>query len=258
MRRRHVIAALAAVAVISVALPAMGAPSPISLAKKALKQAKGADKRSKQANKRSKLAIKRAGLARARAAGADTKAGQALGSIATGVPFAQRAGALDNFVRIPRQRVGPSAVTAPVAAARAAATPLPLFSRGQLSLYGKCFKDTTPTEDILAEVFIATAADGAVVQSDGVRREGTNANGFLNAGDAETNRRITENSSQSGSQPSFAAGPEALQFVAMAPDGTTLSGVLFAAAHHGGALPPTGAYGDGDACFFGGYVHVLG
>ena len=70
MRRRYVLMGLAAIATLSLALPAMGAPSPVKLAKKALGIAKKANKSAKTAN---------------------TSANQALDQIRNGVPRAQSA-----------------------------------------------------------------------------------------------------------------------------------------------------------------------
>lgn len=49
MRRSRILVALALIAVLTIALPAMGAPSPMQAAKRALKASKKADKRSKRA-----------------------------------------------------------------------------------------------------------------------------------------------------------------------------------------------------------------
>jgi hypothetical protein len=54
MRRRYIVSAIAIVAALSVAMPAVGAPSPTSLVKRALGLSKKADKRSKQALKLAK------------------------------------------------------------------------------------------------------------------------------------------------------------------------------------------------------------
>lgn len=66
IRRRTAVIALAVIAALSIAMPAVGA-SPSSLAKKAVKIAKKADKRSKAADKRAKAADKRSKQALARA-----------------------------------------------------------------------------------------------------------------------------------------------------------------------------------------------
>jgi hypothetical protein len=54
MKRRYVLCALAVVAALSVAMPALGAPSPTSLVKRALGLSKKADKRAKKAIKLAK------------------------------------------------------------------------------------------------------------------------------------------------------------------------------------------------------------
>jgi len=246
MRRSHVLIAVALTLALCVTLPAAGAPSPFSLAKRALGSAKKANKRAKKANKAAKAARRRANTA--------------LGQIAGGVPsadFATRAGSADNVIPIPRTRVGPSATGPDVVTARAAATPVPLLQRGQLSLYGKCYIEQDGTESVWAELFIASSVDGSIVYSDGVRREGTNANGFLDPGDLEVDRRILDTQSQTGAQPSLSAAPEDIGITALSPDGSAFMGGGFVAAKHADSLPPSGAYGPGHACLFGGYAFGL-
>ena len=58
---KYAIAAIAVVATLMLALPAMGASSPISVAKKALKAAKKADRTAKRANHRATTALNKAG-----------------------------------------------------------------------------------------------------------------------------------------------------------------------------------------------------
>lgn len=69
MKRRYILCAIAVVAALSVAMPAVGAPSPTSLVKRALGLSKKADKRSKKALKLAKKKAARGALGAAGAAG---------------------------------------------------------------------------------------------------------------------------------------------------------------------------------------------
>jgi hypothetical protein len=251
MRRHHIVLALSLVALLSFSLPAVGAPSPLTLAKKAFKSAKKANKRAKKANKRAKNVDKRAKAA-------DARARQALEILAGPVPSARTAASLENLVLVGRKRVAPSASAATEAAARDAAQPILLMERGQLSIYAKCFTREMPTPRVQAEVYIGTAVDGTIVYSSSVRREGPNSNGFLLAGDPEANRQLAEAQSQVAGQPSFGSDPFDQTFNAMSPDGSTLSGMVLVAARHADALAPEGAYGPGSACHFAAQAWVLG
>lgn len=79
------------------------------------------------------------------------------------VPLAGTADSVTTDISITK-RIQSSASAATPAAARAAATEVPLFSHGQLTFYAKCFIDTT-ANDLYGEILVRTSANGGLALS---------------------------------------------------------------------------------------------
>lgn len=133
------------------------------------------------------------------------------------------------------------------AAARAAATEVPLASFGTFTIYGKCFVDTTApaTPDVIAEVYARTTQDGAMLGATGVNLDGTPA--FLTTGTAETARTIAASNV-----------PDAVATISMdhpatlvAADGSAFEFRVFEGAKQGTLPGGNGLWGAGDRCTFG-------
>ena len=138
-----------------------------------------------------------------------------------------------------------------IPAARNAAPKIPLGSTGQLSIYGKCFRDTGGTDDALARVYVETIAAGAIFASTLDSKEGGNAAGaFLNPTTTETAREL------GGAQVADLnlADTGRFDYRAAAPDGTALNGNGYVAVKQGALTQGNGVYGDGNVCLFSGFA----
>ena len=136
------------------------------------------------------------------------------------------------------------------ASARAAAPEIPLFAKGQLTLYGKCFKNNGLNQ-VRAEVFVRSSVDGAIATGN-VILEGGDGTAFLNVATPELERRVDVELANANF-----ANVSTLQSVsAVSPDGTSLRILTHLAAKNGVLAGPAGQgiYGNGDVCLFGGFV----
>lgn len=153
---------------------------------------------------------------------------------------------VDGMKKIALVRATPTA-GADDAAARAAAPEIPLSTNGPLTIYGKCLKDNA-LNIVRAEIFVRTTSDGSILAPtlDG----GTGAT-FLNAGTAELDRRAD---TETAAVNTASAAGNAV--VAIAPDGTAVRTLTYSGAKNGTLAGPAGQglYGNGDGCFFGGFV----
>ena len=132
------------------------------------------------------------------------------------------------------------------ATARAAAPPQELFSKGQLSIYAKCYRDTT-ADEVWADIFVATSAAGAVFDGDNFELSGgPAATDFLNPDTPEEERPLEEDTNALAND----AEVNESEFMAMAPDGTKLVGQTSAAAKNGNLALNNGLYGAGNGCLF--------
>lgn len=138
------------------------------------------------------------------------------------------------------------------AAARLAAPQVVLFSKGALTVYAKCFTDTSgPTT--YSEVFIKTSQNGAIFDSRQDSLDGGPAvTDFLNTDTIEGDRELETDST--GANNASMDSEDDSDFTAFAPDGTTLRGWTGAAVKNGTLPGGNGVYGDGDACLFTGIV----
>jgi len=137
---------------------------------------------------------------------------------------------------------------ASAAAARTAAPAAELFTKGELTITAKCFRDTT-ADETFAEIYIATAVNGAIFVGFDELGGGPAAGEFLNTDTAEANRRLNTISAV-GATAQIDGG----EFTAIAPDGTHLIGQTTVAAKNGALAGGNGAYGEGNVCLFGGEV----
>ena len=139
---------------------------------------------------------------------------------------------------------------ATAAEARTAAAEAELFTKGEIRLTAKCFRDTTANETT-AEVYVKSTADGAIFSSDEDRKPGGNAGtDFLNPGTAETASQALVVVASAGTPAALFDG----SFNAIGTDGTHLIGQLTAAAKNGELVAGNGAYGAGNVCLFGGEI----
>src|SRR5690349_17359138 len=246
MSRSKVAAALALVVALSFAVPALaGSASPFKVAKKALGLSKKADKRARSALKRANTANANATAALAKANAPVTEAAHA--GNADHATTAAKAGALDGVTVLGRVKAqptgGPDASTA-----QANAPEIPLFSRGPLRVYGKCFSYNDGNPAVEAFVFIATTQNGVVFASNDNSDSG---NEYLNTDTPEGDRVLTSQASQD-SVGSLNSGPAKSEFYAFAADGNVLQGNVYVAAKQGNPAVGDGPVGPGSGCLFTG------
>lgn len=136
-------------------------------------------------------------------------------------------------------------------AARSAAPKVPLFAKGPLSVYAKCFRDTTASV-VTAAIFIETTSDGVIFDGGVDLKSGGPADtDFLNTTTAEVDRELDV---QTAAADSAILDGDEEEFSAVAPDGTAIRGGLYIAAKQGTLALAGGAYGAGNVCLFGGHV----
>jgi hypothetical protein len=144
--------------------------------------------------------------------------------------------------------------------AQAAAPKVPLYTKGQLTVYGKCF--TSSAFETFAQVYVETSAAGSILAAnDTVDPEPTSPGGpepkkaltpwldgdpdFLDPGTPESDRAVGRASRGSGSFQS--ADIVRVSFTAASPDGTAINGVMSIGVGFGGV------YGSGSGCLFSGF-----
>lgn len=163
---------------------------------------------------------------------------------------------------------GDSSVTAPVSdqtdkdfgPALAATPKVPLFSKGQLSVYAKCFEMSAGER--YATVSVETSAAGALLAADDTVDPAPSAPGgpspkpalnpwldgdpeFLDPNTAELDRTVGRASQGAGSFQS--SDLTRAGFAAMSPDGTAINGLVSMAVGNGGI------FGTGSNCLFSGF-----
>jgi hypothetical protein len=222
MQRRYVLAGLAVVAALALAMPATGAESALSLAKRALSTAKKADKTGRIANGR---------------------AVRAINSIRRGVPRANRVDSVRPFKHSIGATLGTTAITA-----RAAAPDVHLFSAGPTEVYAKCFRNTTGTIRTNVEVFVRTSAAGTAVTGGALSLDGNPT--YLEPSTAELSRRISSTQTADNTA-SSAAGTH----VSIAATGGTAFEAEISRFVKAGTPPGgNGLYGAGNICLVNGNV----
>ncbi len=133
-----------------------------------------------------------------------------------------------------------------------AAPKVPLFSKGQLSVYGKCFE--TQAFETYATVSVETSAAGAILGATDTPRPSAFKTRtawldgdpeFLDPDTDELDRTVGIASVGSGSFQS--RDLTRVSFSAMSPDGTAVNGLMAL------ALGTGGVYGSEQTCLFGGF-----
>ena len=141
-----------------------------------------------------------------------------------------------------------AATEAPTAAgAQSAAPETPLFSKGQLSIYAKCFRDTT-TGTIFGEIYARTSANGAILQGFDTLPAG-NAT-LLDTNTAEEDAEVEADSLAVAD----AGSVNEAEGVLIAANGLDLTVMTHIAVKQGTFPGGNGAFGDGNVCLFGGEV----
>lgn len=144
--------------------------------------------------------------------------------------------------------IGGSYIRATAADDAAGAAEIPLFQKGQLELYAKCFRDAA-VDETRVEVYARSSVDGSILDGQDNLPGGPLATDFLNPGTPELDRQLdTED----------IAGPDASynenEYSVASPDGTGLHGQLALAVKNGNLGAGNGLYGDGNVCLIQGTV----
>ena len=138
------------------------------------------------------------------------------------------------------------------AIARAAAPEVELFSRGSLTVYGKCSRQLD-TNRVRYGVFLKTSQNGVIFDSRSNTLDGgPAATDFLNTNTLETDAEL-EGDSVLANNATMDSEDDS-DFTVFAPDGTTLRGFTGGAVKNGTLPGGNGAYGDGNVCLFTGVI----
>lgn len=173
------------------------------------------------------------------------KGGQVLESQLGPVPEARTVDTLNVFGDSYERATATDA--ADLATAQTLAPPVSLASRGELSVYAKCFRDTT-TNSLHGRIYVKTTTDGAIFEANAAALEGgATAADLLNATTPEDSRELLRASVGAG-----ASSLDRGQWYAMSPDGTALGGATAIALKNGTLPGGNGLYGTGNVCLFGG------
>jgi hypothetical protein len=123
-------------------------------------------------------------------------------------------------------------------------------------VYGKCFYDETNTE-VSAFIYIETSVDRTILDSDWTTLEGGATGEFLNADTPEDDRAMYERSVSSDKTARIYSADYG-QWVASAPDGTTLRGDNMVGAKRGDLDAGNGPWPSGNACLLATSAETLG
>jgi hypothetical protein len=136
---------------------------------------------------------------------------------------------------------------ADAATARSAAPEQVLFTKGQLTLYAKCYHDDGANQTF-GYIYIRTSADGAIFDGSVDNKSGGDlVTDFLNTNTLETDREVDQENA-TGNNASYNES----EYSAASPDGTALNGQLAIGAKNGTLTGGNGIYGDGNVCLFQG------
>lgn len=141
------------------------------------------------------------------------------------------------------RRVSISAANADPAVARSSATEVALGSNGQVSIYGKCFLDTT-ADTVLGEVIARTTANGSLLQSS---QDDLSGNPYLNTGTLEVDRQVDTGSAGAASS---SAGNAGRSFQIIGADGNGIHGLSQVFVLNGPVAEGTSVYPASEACVF--------
>jgi hypothetical protein len=147
------------------------------------------------------------------------------------------------------KRVAPSITETTQDLARAGATEVPLFSNGQVSLYGQCY---IYSGSVYAEISSKTTADGAFIYGANYTYYGSGP--YLNTSTPEPQRSVMYASASNNSYGSYIGYSSTPYFTTMlGPDGNGLMAQMAVYAKQGTLTPNgNGAYGPGNVCIFQG------
>jgi hypothetical protein len=137
---------------------------------------------------------------------------------------------------------------ADAATAMAAAPEIPLFQKGQLELYAKCYRDVGGDET-RAEVYARSSVDGSILDGQDNLPGGPAAIDFLNPGTPELDRQL-DTEDIAGADASYNEN----EYSVASPDGTGLHGQLALGVKNGNLAAGNGIYGDGNVCLIQGTV----
>ncbi len=137
---------------------------------------------------------------------------------------------------------------ASLAGALAAAPETVLFTKGQLTLYAKCYRDTT-TGETEGGIYARTTTDGAILQGAGGNLPNNDAT-LLDTGTAEADRAVDLQLVSNADSGTVGEAESAL----IGADGTDLQILSHIAVKQGSFAGGNGAFGDGNVCLFGGQI----
>lgn len=135
-----------------------------------------------------------------------------------------------------------------LAGALAAAPETVLFSKGQLTLYAKCYRDTT-AGSIEGGIYARTTANGAILQGVGPALPAGNST-LLDTTTAEADRAV--DLQLTAVADAGAVGES--EGVLIGADGTDLHILSHIAVKQGTFAGGNGAFADGNVCLFGGQI----
>ena len=136
-----------------------------------------------------------------------------------------------------------------VAAARAAAPEVTLFTKGPLSVTYKCFRDTVG-DVTYGEIYAKTSVDRSILDGNDNLAGGAVAE-YLNIGTADIVRQIDIELTAGGNDASYNED----EYSFGAADGTSLIGETAIGVKNGNLAGGNGPYGAGNVCLFQGDAH---
>lgn len=136
-----------------------------------------------------------------------------------------------------------------LAAARAAAPEIPLWSEGSIDVYAKCLYDTGAAT-IQGEMYVRTSADGAMMEGEDDIPGAASGTEFLNVATPEAGRQLDI---QTNSVANSAGYNEAEGLITSA-EGHGYHALTNIGVKQGNPAGGNGPFGAGNACLFGGAV----
>lgn len=161
------------------------------------------------------------------------------------VPSAQNAVTVTGHQTFPQTRlVASSAAT--VNAALTAATEVPIFTVGPVTIYAKCYTDTSVPKTFM-NLFIKTSENGFLFEGDDDEADG---NPFLNVGTAEIDRALMDANANLNDATFFAMHSNEVDV--SGPGGINFEARIQIGVKNGTLAGGNGIYGEGDVCIAAG------
>jgi hypothetical protein len=155
------------------------------------------------------------------------------------------------FKPLPLKKVSSSAADASDETAREEADEIPLFSKGPLSVYAKCFTNDSSNPLVKGEIYIRTTQGGAIFNS---ADEDSSSNAFLTPSTVEDQRQLVTTASADAAGTVNLSDPEDGPFFAAA-GSLQVNGLLFVGTKVGQPAVGNGLFGSGNRrCVFGGSI----